>query len=752
MHFLTFRAARRWWGSHLLSLVLCVPGTLSAGLALAVDVPANANGASDPTELRQDSTSLHFVNDILPLLTRHGCNSGSCHGRASGQNGFKLSLLGFDPAADYAAIAEDGLGRRVSWTAPEESLLLQKPTGLVSHGGGVRFKEESKPYSMLAEWIASGTPWGDEHAPTLVGIEVDPAESLVAREQQASLVVTACFSDGSRRDVTATSEFLNQTPNILDVSSEGLVRLHDQPGEGLIAVRYQGVVAISRWLVPYQADPPADWYADFVPASTIDELALARWKRLGIAPSRAAHDAEFLRRVFLDVIGTLPTPREVRDFLSDRALDKRDRCIEQLLARPEYAIHWAQQWGDVLRNRQGDGAQQDNSQKFTLWLQNAFASNMRFDQFARALIAVTGKLEEQPQMDWYRQLNSAQNRVEDTCQVFLGMRVSCANCHNHPFERISQEDYWRFAAFFARVDAMSYGTVKTVGFKDEGSVSHPRTGQELLPRAFGGPEVPYVQGEDARQKLVDWLVAPTNPYFARTLVNRLWGHYFKRGLVQQVDDQRATNPATNPALLDYLAQDFIAGGYDIQRTTRAILQSRVYQLSSAPRPENALDQLNFSRSIPRRMSPHVLLDALDQATGHKTKFQQFPDLARAIQIPNEFEQNDFLDIFGRSKRDTPCVCETRLEPNLSQVLFLLFSPELQQAISAPDGVVAQLLAQNAPTSDLVEELYLRALSRLPDDAERADALQWIDGATDRKSAAEDLLWTLLNTKEFLFNH
>jgi hypothetical protein len=726
------------------------------GLTVAVLACTTARAAEfdDPAraESQPAAKSLHFVNDVLPVLTRYGCNSGGCHGRAVGQNGFKLSLFGFDPAADFAAIAEDGLARRVSWTAPEESLLLRKASGQVPHGGGVRFDPASSPYRLLSQWIAEGTPWGDENAPTLTAIEVEPAERTAAGGTTGRLRVIARFSDGSHREVTEITEFFNQSPAQLAVSPLGEVRVLETPGEGTIAVRYQGVVTISRWIVPYRSDPPAEFYAGFAPINFVDQLVLDRWRRLGLAPSPPATDTEFLRRAFLDVIGTLPAPQEIREFLADSTPDKRERLIDRLLERPEYATFWAQKWGDILRNRQGDAAQKDNSLKFNEWLRASLAANMPFDQFARALIAVTGKIEEQPQMDWYRQLNSPQNRVEDICQVFLGMRVSCANCHNHPFERISQDDYWRFAAFFARVDAMSYGTVKTVAVKDEGAIVNPRTGQEMTPRTFGGPEVPFVKGEDARQKLVDWLTAKENPYFARTLVNRLWGHYLKRGLVEPVDDQRATNPATNPALLDVLAKDFADSGYDVKRLTRTILRSRVYGLSSAPRPENAADRQNFARHYPQRLAPHVLLDAIDMATGHTTKFQQFADLTRAIQLPNEFEQNDFLDIFGRSKRDTPCVCETRLEPNLSQVLFLLFSPEVQQALSHPEGQVAQWVKSNKPTPEVVDELYLRTVSRLPAERDRQEAAALIDGAMNRQAAVEDLLWTLLNSKEFLLNH
>ncbi|MCY2967980.1 MAG: DUF1549 domain-containing protein, partial [Planctomycetota bacterium] len=443
------------------------------------DPPVTAAAQTNVTAAGPTIPEPQFVNDILPLLTRHGCNSGGCHGRANGQNGFKLSLFGFDPAADFAAISEDGLGRRVSWSAPEESLLLRKATAQVPHGGGARFDADSSAYRLLADWIAAGTPWGSDSAPTLARIVVEPGEQVGVAGQTGSLQVTAHYSDGSTRDVTATAEYLNQHPGLLEVAPTGQVKLLGGAGEGAIAVRYQGAVAISRWLVPYRANLSNDLYADFSPVNLIDELALARWKKLGIVPSPPASDAVFLRRIFLDTIGTLPTPQEVREFLADTSSDKRARLIDRLFDRPEYALFWGQKWGDILRNRQNDGAQQENSVKFTEWLRTAFATNMRFDQFARSLIAVTGKLEEQPQIDWYRQLNSPQNRVEDTCQVFLGMRVSCANCHNHPLERIAQEDYWRFAAFFARVDAMPYGTVKTVGVKDEGATMHPRTGQEL---------------------------------------------------------------------------------------------------------------------------------------------------------------------------------------------------------------------------------------------------------------------------------
>ena len=518
-------------------------------------------------------------------------------------------------------------------------------------------------------------------------------------------------------------------------------------------VRYQGIVAASRLSVPFQQPLSEQAYSQFEPKNFVDRLVLDKWRKLGIAPSATCTDAEFIRRSSLDAIGTLPTPAEVREFLADTAADKRERLVDRLLARPEYAAFWAQKWGDILRNKQLDAAQKDNSVKFTAWINKAFAENMPFDKFARELICVTGKIEDQPQMDWYRQLNNNQNRVEDTSQVFLGLRVSCANCHNHPFERVSQNDYWQYAAFFAKVDAMSYGTVKTVGLKDDGTQTNPRSGETLKPKPFGGVEFEYVKGEDPRQKLVDWMVAPENPYFARAIVNRVWAHYLKRGLVEAVDDLRATNPPTNPALLDALAAELRGHNFDLKHLTRVVMTSRVYGLSATPTPGNAADSQNYARHYPQRLSPHVMLDALSAATGVSAKFSAFPEAKRATELPNEAEQSDFLDIFGRSRRDTPCVCETRVEPNLSQVLYLLFSPELQRDLANPEGAPARLCKENKPSGEIVDELYLRTFSRSPTAEELRDAVALIEaaGEKEKQPVVEDLLWTLLNSKEFVFN-
>ncbi len=732
---------RGFWLASLL-LVLAILFTFTAS-AQAQDAPA------------ANAPSFHFENDILPVLTKYGCNSGGCHGKATGQNGFKLSLYAFDPISDYARLVHEGSGRRVTPESPEDSLMLTKATGEVAHGGGVRFESNSPAYRLLRDWIAAGASWGSDNAPRPASLTIEPAETIAQAEQTTPLAITVHYSDGTSRDVTATALYESQNPELLSVDEAGRVTMNAIRGEGSVMVRYQGQVGVARFLIPYQTNLPDAAYAAFQPKNLVDELALAKWKKLGLVPSDEASDETFLRRATLDTNGRLPTPDEVREFVNDNSPNKRDELIDRLLERPEFGYVWALRWGDWLRNKQGDGNEQKpHSIAFSKWIREAMQNNMPYDQFARALLTVTGKLEDRPEMDWYRQITNNQLRVEDTAQVFLGLRVACANCHNHPFESISQRDYWQFAGFFARVDAMSYGTIKTVGVKKSGTVSHPRTGEELKPKAFGGPELDYSEGADPRQQLADWLTAPDNPYFAKAVVNRVWGHYLAVGLVDAVDDMRATNPASNPELLDALARDFIDHKFDLKHLMRTILTSRVYGLSSQANESNAADHRNYARHYPRRLSPYVLLDAIADATGVPQKFEYFPDAKRAIEIPNERERSEFLDMFGRTRRETPCECETKIEPSLGQVLHFMFSKDLHDKIANPSGTLLKLIQSAGSDDELVEELYLRVLSRRPIPAEREAAHEFLQQASDARSrqlVLEDLMWTLLNSKEFWFD-
>ncbi|MCE9527575.1 MAG: DUF1549 and DUF1553 domain-containing protein [Planctomycetales bacterium] len=698
---------------------------------------------------------LDFTNDIVPLLSKQGCNSGSCHGKAIGQNGFKLSLFGFDPAFDYAALMHEGRGRRISAAAPDDSLLLLKSSGGMAHGGGVRFGTDSAPYKLLRQWIEQGAPWGAENAPRAVRLEVSPAEQMVSGKGEFPLKVVAHYSDSSTRDVTATARYDSQQPMLLEVLATGLVMTSGQVGEGYVMVRYGDLVAASRFTQPFGPELPVDAYASFQPKTFIDELVLAKWKKIHLAPSPACSDDEFLRRVCLDVMGTLPTPQEVRDFLADAAPDKRDRLVDRMLERPEYADYWAQRFAELLRVKVGDSSFKDHTVKFHGWIRQSLAANKPYDQFVRQIITVTGKRADHPQMDWYRQAITNQVRVEDTAQAFLGLRVSCASCHNHPFENISQSDYWRFAAFFARVGSVTYGSVDEIKLDENGMVKHPRSEQPLKPRGFGAaygtPVIEYVKGEDPRLKLADWMAAPDNPYFARAICNRLVGHYLDVGLIDPVDDMRATNPASNPELLDRLAKDFVEHKFDLKHLAKLIMTSRVYSLSTNPTDANKLDTRNYARHYPRRLSPHVLMDAIAGVTGVPTKFVDYPEIKKAVLLPNEKGRSDFLDMFGRSSRDTPCECETSLSPNLSQVLYLLHSDELQRKLADKDGICVQLAKSGKSSGEIADELFLRTFSRLPRPEERAETESLLDTAKDKQSVIEDLLWTLMNSKEFLFS-
>lgn len=719
-------------------------GTLSASHSMWAD--------TTPTEPTAAPSQRSFTNDILPMLTRHGCNSGNCHGKAVGQNGFKLSLFGFDPRQDHAAIVHEALGRRVSPGAPDDSLLLLKATSKLAHGGGQRFNSSSLAYRRLRQWIDKGAPWGPATEPTDVKLEVTPAELIVQTAAEQPLRVIVHYSDGATRDVTTWARFDCQQPELLTVSPDGLVKTSGRSGEGVVMVRYQNSVGMAKFFSLTAPAKAAEAYAAFKPKNFIDEIVLAKWKKLHLTPSGPASDVEFLRRVFIDALGTLPTSQEVREFLADSSPEKRDTLVDRVLVREEFFDLWAHRLGDVFRNRSGDANGNANSVAFAKWIRQSLVENKPYDQFARDILAVSGKRKDQPQMDWYRWAINPENRVEDTAQAFLGKRVSCANCHDHPFENIRQTDYWQFAAFFARMKSVTYGNVEELGLLDAGETKHPRTEQPLKPKAFGGPEFDYVKGEDPRLKLVDWLTAPDNPFFAQAITNRIWGHLLGVGLVHPVDDMRTTNPPSNPGLLDALAREFVAHKFDLKWLIQTILKSQVYGLSSTPSGDNAADTRNYARYYSRRMHPHVLLDAIGSATGVPTKFDNFPDVKKAIQLPNETGRNDFLEIFGRSQRVTPCECETSVAPNLSQVLYLLNSEELERRLADKAGVVTELDKSGKPPREVLDELFLRTFSRLPRDSEAQAGVTQLEKPENRRAAIEDLLWTLLNSKEFLFNH
>ena len=698
---------------------------------------------------------LHFVNDIEPILTKTGCNTGGCHGKASGQNGFKLSLFAFEPKFDYDALVNEAHGRRVFPAAPEESLLLKKATAQTVHGGGSRFDEHSEAYRILLRWVAQGLPYGDENAPKVERIEVQPRERLLAGVGEQQLRVVAYSTDGSFRDVTRHAEYKAQQPDIIKVEPNGLVTTLGHTGEGAVMVRYMGVVDVARIAVPFSRGLPDEAYAQFKPKSFVDELVAAKWHKLGIAPSAVCSDEEYLRRASLDAIGTLPTAAEVQKFLDDKSPSKRDKLVDSLLERSEYGSYWAQQWGDLLRvKRGGNEGFKPGTFAFSGWLRNAFTQNMPYDQFVRAIITAQGESAENPPVNWYRHVRNTVAMVNDSSQLFLGTRISCANCHNHPYERITQDDYWGYGAFFSRITFKrgQFGSEQSVAVKKDGTTSQPRTGQTMKPKGLGGPEYEYVRGEDPRLKLADWMTEPTNPYFAKAIANRLWAHFMGVGLVEAVDDMRVTNPPSNPQLLEALAKDLVNYQFDLKHYMGTIMKSQAYGLSSTPTDQNKTDRQNYARYTPKRLSAEALLDAIDLVTGSPEKFAGLPLGTHAIDLPDESVPSYFLKVFGRSMRETACECERSYAPNLSQILDLMNSPELQDKIANDKAGLAVMLKAKKTDEQIFTELYLRAFGRNPQPQEMKDALAIMATSKDRNAAMQDFLWMFLNSKEFLFNH
>jgi Protein of unknown function (DUF1553)/Protein of unknown function (DUF1549) len=696
-----------------------------------------------------------FRNQVLPIFTKAGCNTGGCHGKASGQNGFKLSLLGFEPVVDYDAVVKEGRGRRLFPAKPEQSLLLLKSIAAVPHGGGRRFAVGSMEYELLKRWISQGTPPGSSKDPMVVRVECLPREATVGLKGDQQVLVTAFYSDGTSRDVTRETQFKSNEPDVARVDDQGLVHTLGLSGETAIMARYMGRVDVCRVSIPLPAVDSSVSRPELPAGNYIDELVRSKWAKLNLTSSPLADDATFLRRAYLDAIGTLPTPDEVRAFLADPSPNKRAEWVDKILARPEYADFWALKWGDLLRNqRKGQSDHQRGTYAFHAWIRKALASNMPYDRFVRSVIAAQGTVDQHPPVIWYRTVRNLTHQTNDTAQLFLGTRIACAQCHNHPYEKWSQEDYYRLQAFFARVGKKSGEIAQepAIYVKADGAVRHPKTGQVMAPRGLDGPETTFTEDDDPRQGLVDWMAMPDNPFFARAMANRLWGHFLGRGLVEPIDDMRATNPPSNPALLDALARDFVEHKFDVKHLIRAIMTSTTYQLSSEPTPGNAQDRQNYARAYPRRLPAEVMLDAIGQVTGVLEEFKGMPIGTRTIQLPDESIQSYFLDVFGRPQRETPCECERPREADLAQALELLNSSPLQAKVGSNKGRLAHLIEAKATDLAIVEEIYLAALGRSPRPSEAAALIAYIADQKDRKAALEDVEWAVLNTKEFLFNH
>jgi hypothetical protein len=714
-----------------------------------------------------ENLPINFPNQVVPVFTKLGCNSGGCHGKASGQNGFKLSLLGYEPDLDFTSIVKEARGRRLMLSAPDSSLFLLKATGLVPHGGGKKMEKDSDEYRLVRRWIAAGTPYGKETDPTVAKITVFPEHRVMTRQNKQQFAVYAHYTDGTVEDITRRAQYDSNDPEIATVDAGGLIRTLNLSGEAAIMARYQGHVSVVRATVPLGAKVP-DW--QFPAQTVVDQYTAKKWKDLGLVPSDIAGDEAFLRRAYLDLTGTLPTPMQVREFAADKDPKKRDALIDRLVESPEYAYYFANKWADILRVKRGrEGNAMQRAQgtfAFHNWIREAVAADKPYDEFVRDILGATGDESRNPPTVWYKDLQQPEQFVDDTAQVFLGLRIACANCHHHPYEKWSQDDYWGLAAFFGRVGKkqipipgqQNQANVSVVYSKPDGGVTNKRTQKAAAVKPLDGAPMDIERGEDPRQRLVDWMADPQNPFFARAVANRYWAHFFGRGIVDPLDDMRVTNPPSNPELLDSLAKALVDSKFSLKALVKTICKSRTYQLSAVPNEFNKHDKQAYARYYPKRMGAEVLLDAVCQVTDSPTQFGGLPQdrfaPKRAIMLPDESFNSYFLDVFGRPQRISACECERVSEANLAQALHLLNSDEIQTKLSRQNGRADALAnAKDArPDAEKVEELFLWAFARKPTADDLKAALAHIEKhKAAKKTAYENIIWALLNTKEFVFN-
>ncbi len=717
-----------------------------------------------------ENLPLNFTNQVVPIFTKLGCNSGGCHGKASGQNGFKISLLGFEPEFDFQSLVKEGRGRRLMPTAPDSSLFLLKATGQSPHGGGRKMDPASDEYKIVRRWIAAGMPWGSETDPTLTKISVYPEQRVMARQRTQQFAVYAHYSDGSVEDITRRAQYESNDGEVAVVDGAGLVRTLNMSGQAAIMARYQGNVTTFRAIVPLGQKTP-EW--TFPAKTVVDQFTAKKWKELGLVPAELASDEVFIRRATLDITGTLPTPTQVTAFANDTAADKRDKLIDKLVETPEYAYYFANKWADVLRvKRRGDRERAEGTFAFHGWIREAVASDLRYDEFARAVVTATGDETTNPPSVWFKEIDKPEQFVDDVSQVFLGQRLTCAQCHHHPYEKWSQDDYWGLAAFYGRVgrkevkmpssDPNRNNARRQIVFtKSTGTVTNKRTQKTALTKPLDGEPMDVDATDDPRQKLADWMTAAKNPFFAKTLANRYWAHFFTRGIVDPLDDMRVTNPPSNPELLDALTKSVIDNGYSMKALVKTICKSRTYQLSAVPNDFNKHDKQNYARYYPKRMGAEVLLDAVNQITDTPQQFSGLPKdkhaPTRAITLPDESYTSYFLEVFGKPQRISACECERVNEANLAQALHLLNSDEVQGKITNGGRIKDFIKADDKrPDAEKVDELFLWAFGRKPTADDRAAALGHIDAAVKKggpaakRAAFENIIWALMNTKEFVF--
>ncbi len=712
----------------------------------AIRVRLVVRGSGEPAPIS-------FRGEVVPALTKAGCNQGTCHGTPTGKGGFRLSLQGYAPDADYAALVREGSGRRVNRADPGRSLLLLKPLVAVPHAGGRRLAPDMPEYRVLSQWIAEGAAEDPADTPTLVKLEVLPGrETLSLPGARRQIAAIAHFSDGTRQDITRVAKLTSSDDDLVTVTREGRVEGR-QRGDAAILVRYQHL--LEAYPVTLLRDVPGFRWDSPRAENYVDRHVYARLRLFQIPASALCTDTEFVRRAYLDLLGRIPSADEVRAFFAGAAgPGARARLVETLLSRPEFPDFWALKWADVLRI-QDETLRDPNAKAYHGWVRDSLATNKPLDQFARELLTASGGSSSNPPVNYFRTLQEPQEFAEATAQLFMGVRMTCARCHNHPFERWTQDEYYQFAAFFSQVQRRGAGRRRdageeTIGLNEGAEVTHLRTGKIMQPRLPGAGFPAIRSGDDRRVALADWLVQPANPFFARAMANRIWSHLLGRGIVEPVDDFRESNPPVNGPLLAALARDLADHGFDQRHLIRTIMASRTYQLSSRAMPLNRDDETYFSHALVRAMSAEQLADSLSQFAGVPDTFAGYPKGTRAAQLAGTRARTPFLKTFGRPDRNLNCECEREKEPTLFQALTLLTGRQLQSKLRADDGRVAALAASGRAGEVVLEELYLSALARKPSTRERQGLLDHLTRATDRRAALEDIAWALLNSKEFLF--
>ncbi|MCC7374221.1 MAG: DUF1553 domain-containing protein [Verrucomicrobiales bacterium] len=751
--------------------------TASTDDGLSATFPFTVSGATT-------SEPVNFVNQIVPILTKSGCNGGGCHGKAAGQNGFRLSLLGFEPGEDYEHLVKEARGRRLFPAAPERSLLLTKGTAELPHGGGRRLEPGSDDYRLIVRWIRQGMPLGRPSDPTVSRIVVVPTERTLERGKPQQLAVTAIYTDGHSEDVTRGALYEANDKDLVDPDINGLLTVRDLPGEVAVMVRYQGKVTTFRGTIPLGAP------VNELPTARnfVDEWVFRQLRKVGMPPSGTSDDTTFLRRVTIDIAGRLPTESEAAEFLeaaresgepessgsspvvmTAKRQKARDAVIDRLLASGDYADYFAGKWSALLRNKRTEARHTRGTYVFHDWIRDNLQQNRPYDEWVRELLTAAGDMTENPPVAWYRQVRTMQGQLEDISQLFLGQRLQCAQCHHHPYEKWSQADYWSFGAFFSQVSYKPGGQPgedAVVHRRGKAQTTNKKNGMQVPPTALGAAPANLGPDDDPRAVLADWMTGPDNPYLARALVNRYWKHFFGRGLVEPEDDMRETNPASHPELLNALADHFVKSGFDLKQLARTLTQSATYQRTAVPNDANGKDKQHFSRYYPRRLPAEVLYDAVQALLLSPSKFDGLPEGTRAIALPdNSFNASSyFLTVFGRPESSSACECERSADASLSQSLHLLNAKDIQERLAA-DGSRAAKLATDSSRSDeaKLREVYLVAYGRPPSAEEVRVATEYLtkksQTSTDANQRAkalreawEDTVWAVINSKEFLFNH